>query len=165
MRTAIEFIKNKFSKELVGVEVGVKEGVNAEDILKNLNMGKLYLVDIWGFFITEGVCINYENEYEKVLKKFENDKNVIIKKQTSLDAVKEFKDNSLDFVYIDACHQYLSVKADIKAWLPKIKKGGVLSGHDYEKDVWHGTIKAVDEFIKETNYKLNTKETDWWITK
>lgn len=62
----------------------------------------------------------------------------------SLQAAKLYKDASLDFVFIDAAHEYESVRADILAWLPKIKSGGYLAGHDY---FMADVIKAVKETI------------------
>ena len=50
---------------------------------------------------------------------------------TSLEAVSRFADGSLDWVFIDAFHEYDAVTADIVAWYPKIKPGGLISGHDY----------------------------------
>lgn len=50
---------------------------------------------------------------------------------TSLEAAKMFADKSLDFVYIDASHEYQDVKDDINAWLPKVKPGGVIAGDDF----------------------------------
>jgi predicted alpha/beta hydrolase family esterase len=52
----------------------------------------------------------------------------------------------LDFVFIDADHKYESVKADIAAWLPKVRPGGHIAGHDYHSD-WPGVQKAVDEVL------------------
>ena len=54
-----------------------------------------------------------------------------IVRATSLEAVGRFADGSLDWVFIDAFHEYDAVTADILAWYPKLKPGGLLSGHDY----------------------------------
>jgi predicted O-methyltransferase YrrM len=62
----------------------------------------------------------------------------------SVAAAAEFADGSLDFVFIDAAHDYESVTADIRAWAPKVKPDGVLAGHDYQAD-WPGVVKAVEE--------------------
>ena len=64
-------------------------------------------------------------------------------RMTSLEGAAMFFDNTLDFVFIDAAHDYQSVKEDIGAWYPKVKEGGVISGHDYPE--WEGVKKAVDE--------------------
>lgn len=69
----------------------------------------------------------------------------------SLDAAILYMDNSLDFVFIDAAHDYENIKKDIIAWRPKIKKGGILSGHDYD----FGDVKrAVDEELSGLEPKL-----------
>lgn len=60
----------------------------------------------------------------------------------SLDAATRFSDQSLDFVFIDADHGFEAVSADIRAWLPKVKPGGILAGHDYEPQ-FPGVIDAV----------------------
>jgi len=62
----------------------------------------------------------------------------------SLEAVKSYPDRSLDFVFIDASHDYENVKADILAWQPKIKLNGFLGGHDYQ-DLFPGVAQAVTE--------------------
>ena len=64
----------------------------------------------------------------------------------SSEAVSQFEDESLDVVFIDLTHTYESVKENINLWLPKVKSGGILSGHDYE-DSWPGVVKAVDEML------------------
>ena len=66
---------------------------------------------------------------------------------SSFEASQRYKDKSLDFVFIDADHNYWSVLSDIKAWRPKIKTGGYIGGHDY-CSAWPGVIKAVDEVFK-----------------
>ena len=60
--------------------------------------------------------------------------------------VDSFEDESIDFIYIDGEHTYESVKRDISLYLPKIKNGGIISGHDYH-DVWPGVVQAVDELL------------------
>jgi predicted O-methyltransferase YrrM len=64
---------------------------------------------------------------------------------TSLEAAQLFADGSLDFVYIDASHEYEDVKADIQAWLPKMKRNAILSGDDF--DIYQGVNKAVEELL------------------
>jgi len=67
----------------------------------------------------------------------------------SFDRAKDFEDESIDFIFIDANHTYEFVKKDIAAYLPKMKKGGIMAGHDY--NLCHpGVIQAVNEaFIEE----------------
>ena len=67
-----------------------------------------------------------------------------IKRMRSVDAAKDFEDNSLDLVFIDGDHSYECCKEDIEAWWPKLKKGGVMLGHDYGPK-HPGVIKAVKE--------------------
>jgi predicted O-methyltransferase YrrM len=62
----------------------------------------------------------------------------------STEAATQFEDRSLDFVFIDASHEYRKVNLDIDAWLPKVKAGGILAGHDYDPD-HPQVIRAVDE--------------------
>lgn len=68
-----------------------------------------------------------------------------IVKGKSVEAAQAFDNDSVDFVFIDAAHDYESVKADISAWLPKVKIGGIIAGHDYDEDYKYGVVKAVDE--------------------
>lgn len=54
-------------------------------------------------------------------------------------------DGTLDLVYLDACHSYDCVTADLEAWLPKLKKGGVMAGHDFINEDY-GVFRAVGDF-------------------
>ena len=117
----------------VGAEIGTSKGVYAETICK---AGlKLYAIDPW---------ISYDDYYggtEKFQKKmdrvYEDAKKLlspydcVIIKKTSMDALADIPDESLDFVYIDANHDFMYVAQDLFEWSKKVKKGGVISGHDY----------------------------------
>jgi len=85
--------------------------------------------------------------YDKFMKNMESVKHVInpiVGK--SHDVVKNYKDESLDFVFIDGAHDYESVKQDITDWYPKLKKYGIIAGHDY----WQDQVqKAVEEYFKD----------------
>ena len=71
-----------------------------------------------------------------------------------------FDDGSLDFVFIDADHEYKSVKSDIVAWILKVKKGGILAGHD------HGTeFPGVDRAVKELCPTAKHYGKDCWVYK
>jgi len=65
------------------------------------------------------------------MERFKTSTNVVKIKKKSIDASADFEDGSLDAVYIDGDRRYESVIQDLTLWLPKIKKGGFISGHDY----------------------------------
>lgn len=79
-------------------------------------------------------------------------------KMTSEDAAKLYEDNSLDFVLIDANHEYEEVKKDILAWLPKVKPGSVLAGDDAP---WPGVSQAIHELLP----GVIIKKEAWWYNK
>lgn len=96
-----------------------------------------------------------ENLYITFLKNTEPLRDIINHiRTTSVLASTLYKDESLDFVFIDASHDYEDVKKDIQSWYPKIKRGGIIAGHDYSP-AWAGVVNAVDEFFvkgKEINF-------------
>lgn len=148
MRPALEILKGK--RNLRGVEVGVLIGGNARDMIENLDIEMIYLVDnfaIGGEKLKKSALF-YMSPYERQIKWYFCDSTQI------KDDIKD-----LDFVYIDGSHSYKNVISDITYWLPRIKEGGVLGGHDYGSNE-PGVIKAVDELFKEKN----TKGADWWVT-
>ena len=72
-------------------------------------------------------------------------------------AVVAFSDNILDFVYIDANHEYEYIKHDLVLWYPKVHSGGVFAGHDYYSTItWPGVQKAVNEFASFHNVQIET---------
>jgi predicted O-methyltransferase YrrM len=138
------------------VEVGSWKGMSsaymATEIANSEKDISFYCVDTW-----EGSIEHTDNENLKDLfhiflsnmKPVERYYNYI--KDTSLNAVHLFEDNSLDFVFIDASHEYEDVKNDIISWLPKVKKGGILAGHDYyvNQQFGAGVKRAVNELFNE----------------
>lgn len=80
---------------------------------------------------------------------------------SSVEASRLFADESLDFVFIDADHSTDAVFADMTAWLPKVKPGGFLAGHDYYFD---SVQKAVHEFFKEPD-RFQIRKSSWFYQK
>jgi hypothetical protein len=108
-----------------------------------------------------------QNEfYAKTVKRirFARDRAKIFRRR-SLDAAKLVPDGSCDFVFIDADHSYDGCKADIEAWLPKVKPGGWLCGHDYQNHDFErfGVTRAVDEFVAHSALQLETGENFCWF--
>ena len=77
-----------------------------------------------------------------------------MRKEYSPQAADSFVDESIDLVYIDALHDYESVSADIRAWYPKVREGGIIAGHDYLLSSWPGVVAAVDEFAEEEGLEV-----------
>lgn len=82
----------------------------------------------------------------------------------SKDAVKIYRDDSLDFVLIDASHEYNQVYRDISHWLKKVKSGGIIAGDDYD---WQGVEKAVKELLPTANIitNLSNRFPSWFYIK
>jgi hypothetical protein len=103
--------------------------------------------------------------YDSFLENIKPVKDIITPvRATSLSAATLYPDNSLDFVFIDANHDYENVTADILAWYPKVKSGGVLGGHDY-MSVWPPVVQAVNDFLAKENYTLTIQSEDCWAIK
>lgn len=65
----------------------------------------------------------------------------------SYEVCNKFDDESVDFVFIDGDHHYEIVLKDIQGWFPKVKKGGIISGHDYAPGIGCGVIEAVNQIF------------------
>jgi predicted O-methyltransferase YrrM len=91
---------------------------------------------------------NEESIYKQFMLNIAPVKHIVTPIQMeSIAASKLYVNEQLDFVFIDASHEYANVIEDIKHWLPKVKKGGVLAGHDYNNPSYAGVKKAVDEAL------------------
>lgn len=145
----------------VGCEVGIGYGLHAENILKNTNIEKLYLVDPMEYYENDAFPIDIINnggfellkdeilfnlkEYEKRYQFFRTTSTGITNNQIA--------DNSLDFVFIDGNHAYEYTKSDLEFWYEKVKNGGLITGDDYYNYNF-GVKQAVDEFVEKNNLNL-----------
>lgn len=101
---------------------------------------------------------NFNEVLHMFNERTKNHKNISLVQKTSDDAVNDFTDESFDFIYIDGIHQYENVLRDIKNYLPKVKKGGVIGGHDLGP-TWVGIEKAVNEIFGGPDKVF--KDTSW----
>jgi cephalosporin hydroxylase len=134
------------------VEVGSWKGRSsaflAVEIINSGKNIKFDCVDTWKGGVEHQDMEEIINDqlYDIFLKNIENVKHIINPvRMTSLDASKLYEDESLDFVFIDASHEYEDVLDDLNAWYPKVKKGGTIAGHDYM--VFEPVTRAVNEFF------------------
>ena len=143
LRDSLRMFKGK--KNLVGAEIGVFFGENSKAILDNLNMKTLYLIDPYDqglVGIEEQEAPQYILGHAKRLLEPHSDK-IIWVKQHSEEAAASIK-GKLDFVYVDGDHTYEGAYKDFERYWPKIKKGGILGGHDFDnKEV----AKAAADFF------------------
>lgn len=134
----------------VGVELGVAAGRHSRYILENSGVDKLWSIDRWQHIEGYDDAMNLpQNEHDELylyvcsqLSRF-GQRSSIIRSDTTL-ASTIFPDKFLDFVYVDADHSYEGCKRDLLAWIPKIKVGGIISGHDLN---WESVSKAIEEVM------------------
>jgi hypothetical protein len=129
---------------VTGAEIGVEQGKFAETLCQ---AGlELLCVDPW----------RAQPDYRTHLDQAAWDRLMVIAcerlapypaaivRATSIEAAQNVKDRSLDFVYIDGKHDFISVCEDIATWRPKVRKGGVLAGHDYQLEGVRGAVLACE---------------------
>lgn len=161
-----------------GVEVGVQKAEYSKYLLDNTDLF-MYLVDIWktypGYNDPANVSNAEQEEYLataiKTLSGLEHRYKII--RKFSVDAAKDIPDESLDFVYLDAQHTWKACTEDINAWYPKLRVGGLMSGHDFMNayGTYHEMVyeveNAVREFIADKPITLNVTYESWptwyWI--
>ena len=166
MRQALEHARILLPKEIdiVGAEIGVIRGENSLEILSQWKeVTELNLIDNYICGLSEKEdADNRLKDYANRIKWHIGDSKILFS---------DFRDESLDFIYIDGDHTYDGVMADMANWWPKIKVKGVMCGHDYNPS-WESTmevVKAVQHFSLYTSYNLNAtnlgSNSDWWMIK
>ncbi len=158
----------KFNDGSHFVEVGTWKGMSAcymaVEIINSNKKIKFDCVDTWDYVPTsaEISAEQCNGLYEMFLKNIEPVKEYITPvRALSWDGAKNYEDNSLDFIFIDAGHDYESVTKDLNAWFPRLKKTGVIAGHDYHYNV--GVYPAVNEFFSERQLPVNTAGACWIV--
>lgn len=145
----------------VGAEIGVNKGHFSKWICYKMrrNKPKLFLIDPYKSYKEYSEYLD-QNEMDSIyeeaktrLAKF----NVEFVKKMSMEAVKDFNDNSLDFVFIDGNHDFQYVVNDIAEWSRKVKPGGIVSGHDYSRYMFQ-VREAVDGWTTSRHIK------PWFLT-
>lgn len=138
----------------VGAEIGISSGIFSKYLCKGNPDLRLYSIDAWQIY----PGYTYAHSQKKMDKLYSIAKKRLIPYKCnivrgwSVDIAKRFANESLDFVYIDANHDYEHVKEDIKEWSKKVRKGGIISGHDYingSNGVAYGVKQAVNEWTVE----------------
>jgi len=153
------------TKDTVMAEIGCFRGASTE--LFAMHCKKIFAIDPWGLIVSEGAvdprgyALDHRIDMriwgggDAVQEVFEDRMshydNVEIIKGFSVSVAEQFRDESLDLVYIDGNHARKEVKADMLAWYPKIKHGGVLCGHDYGS---HHVKKGIELWEEETGMKF-----------
>lgn len=129
-----------------GVEIGTQYGDSAEIWCSVNPQLKLTCIDPYGDYRKRHGQREHDAAYQAAcerLSKF----GVTMKRSTSLAVVDEFQDGSLDFVHIDGDHSFDAAMMDLVAWVPKVRKGGLVIVHDYFALNWPGVTQAVDAYI------------------
>lgn len=158
----------------VGVEIGVFKGRLSSRLLVSDPTLYLYMVDPWAavesgsWSDTDDVLAGFtQDQHDNAMKqaiqaveRFHGRHEIM--RMTSLEAAAKFSAHSVDFVFIDGDHSYTGCSADIDAWLPKVRNGGILGGHDYREDkAGFGVKRAVDERFGRVRLGLNHT---WFLT-
>ena len=131
------------------LEIGVARGLGMWRMLTECpNIKRAFGIDPW----CDGSKSDQILEARGVLSEWLGDKLSLVV-DYSEHAADMFPDGMFDYVFIDGDHGYDACKRDIAMWLPKVKSGGILAGHDY-KSGEPGVVDAVKEFIAESGMKL-----------
>ena len=154
----------------VFVEVGCWKGHSISHLVKRLQERgspfTVFAVDLWDKLpkdnelwakFPDQIPILY-SIYNYVLSKTGTRKDVFDYRMDSLNAARDFLNDSVDFCFIDASHDKEAVLADLKAWFPKVRKGGIIAGHDASS---YGVSTAIREFNFD-NQVFEHKEKDVW---
>lgn len=136
-----------------GAEIGVALGLFSKKILTRNPGLRLLCVDKWGAYPAvppdspERTQEQMDAMFARARLRLGPPHNTRIIRAASIDAAQEIPDGSLDFVYIDASHKLPDVIADLAAWQPKVRCGGIIAGHDFTHTRFKGRRPLTREAI------------------
>ena len=146
-------------------EVGVEAGTHALAMYKLLKPEMMFMVDHYEpYQLLNGPRmrgVNTSNKKWEVESRFKGIANAKLIEEPSLKVARRFN-NKLDYVYIDASHNYEDVLDDLDAWWRTVKQGGILAGHDWDAKIF-GVRKAVEEWAAKMCKEVYSKGCDWWF--
>lgn len=122
----------------VGAEVGVFKGEFAELLCQGIPGLHLYCVDRWAPYRVENADGSTQTIFKRSEDAYAEAKQRLAPydceflRMSSVEGAAAIQDGSLDFIFVDADHRWQAVLADLAAWIPKVKPGGIIAGHDYE---------------------------------
>jgi hypothetical protein len=158
----------------IGCEIGVAGGQNIKHILENCpHITKMFGVDSYSDASWDMSYINLNREFKGFDGLFEEvnsmlsqfgDRAKLIRK-FSKEACKDFEDESLDFVFIDASHEFEDCYNDIINWYPKVKENGLIMGHDWYHPTWPGVTKSVMKIFKTEDIQYFKGPINVWFVK
>jgi hypothetical protein len=132
------------------MEIGVFKGEFSKFVFNEIEPSELHLVDLFEGQMCSGdkdgnniIWTDLNQEYNKLILYFNNDKNVFLHKGFSYDILSKFDNEYFDMVYIDGDHSYECVKNDLDIAFDKVKSGGYICGHDYTMQMFEGVVRAV----------------------
>jgi len=151
-----EELLDKIPKNSILAEIGVDKGDFSERLYEKCNPKHLYLIDLWSSKRYGEKKFNIvKNRFYDQLKKDE----VKIFRDDSINVVLNFDDNFFDWIYIDTDHSFNTTYKELITWKSKVKRNGIISGHDYMMGNWkktyrYGVIEAVHKFCVEYSWEM-----------
>jgi len=150
-----EAMLKRLGQQNIAAELGVNRGEFSAKILRISRPKILHLIDIWD-------SERYNNNLFLEVKEKFTDKlqsgTVQIHRKLSTEASSDFEDGYFDFVYIDTEHSYNVTKEELTSYASKMKRNGIIAGHDYTRCTFKagrfGVIDAVHEFCVKYNWEL-----------